>query len=110
MSRRQGRRQGSFRRMSGNGQLSRQQRGRRESHSRRLLESPEMTGFLRALGGRWRSLLTIQLLSGTLLLVSLLTLQAQYAWTYHRTTAEGVLRDYSRLVAEEFIRRASLEI
>ncbi len=69
-----------------------------------------MRGFRRALGGRWRSLLTILLLSGTLLLVGMLTLQAQYAWTYHRTTAESVLRDYSRLAAEEFIRRASLEI
>ncbi len=77
---------------------------------RRLLELPGMRGFRRALGGRWRPLLTILLLSGTLLLVGLLTLQAQYAWTYHRTTAEGVLRDYSRLAAEEFIRRASLEI
>ena len=59
---------------------------------------------------RWRSLLTLLLLCGTLLLVGLLALQAQSAWTYQRHTAEGVLRDYSRLVADEFIRRTHQEI
>ena len=47
------------------------------------------------------------LLVGTLFLVGLLTLEAHHAWTYHRTTAESVLRDYSRLVADELIRRMS---
>jgi signal transduction histidine kinase len=54
--------------------------------------------------------LTVLFLGGTVLLVILLALQAHAAWIYQRTTAEGVLRDYSRLVAEEFIRRASQEI
>jgi signal transduction histidine kinase len=56
---------------------------------------------------RHRSVLTVLLLAGTLLLVGLLTLQAHSAWTYHRTTTESVLRDYSRLVADELIRRMS---
>ncbi|HXV76538.1 MAG TPA: HAMP domain-containing sensor histidine kinase [Candidatus Polarisedimenticolaceae bacterium] len=69
-----------------------------------------MRGTVRALRRRWRSAVTVALLSGTLVIVAVLTLQAQFAWTYHRTTAENVLRDYSRLVAEEFIRRTSQEI
>ena len=64
----------------------------------------------RGVGARSRSILTVLFLGGTVLLVILLALQAHAAWIYQRTTAEGVLRDYSRLVAEEFIRRASQDI
>lgn len=51
----------------------------------------------------------------TLLLVSLVTasvlaLQAYFSDVYHRTTAEGVLHDYSSLVADEVIRRSAADI
>lgn len=51
----------------------------------------------------------------TLLLVSLVTasflaLQAYFSDVYHRVTAEGVLHDYSSLVADEVIRRSTAEI
>jgi signal transduction histidine kinase len=59
---------------------------------------------------RGRSVLTVLLLAGTLFLVGILTLQAQFAWSYQRFTAEGVLRDYSRLVADELIRRMNQAI
>jgi signal transduction histidine kinase len=45
-----------------------------------------------------------------LLLVALLTFQTHYAVTAHRRMAEEVLRDYASLVADEFIRRGSVEI
>jgi signal transduction histidine kinase len=69
--------------------------------------------------------MTVSLFSGSrssrpavivlLLLISLatagvLTLQAHFSDVYHRATAEGVLRDYSALVADEVIRRSAAEI
>ena len=50
-----------------------------------------------------------------LLLVSLATagviaMQAQYSASAQRATAEGVLRDYSGLVADEAIRRSAVEV
>lgn len=59
---------------------------------------------------RSRSALIVGLLGGSLLLVALLTFQTHYAVTAHRRMAEEVLRDYASLVADEFIRRGSVEI
>src|SRR5215469_11232789 len=50
-------------------------------------------------------LLLISLATG-----SLLALQALFSDVYHRTTAEGVLHDYSSLVADEVIRRSAADI
>jgi len=69
-----------------------------------------MTKLPGARPARWRAALSLTLLTGTLLLVVLLALQAQQAWSEHRRTAESVLRNYARLTADEFIRRASQEI
>lgn len=52
----------------------------------------------------------VVLLLISLATASLLALQALFSDVYHRTTAEGVLRDYSSLVADEVIRRSSAEI
>lgn len=52
----------------------------------------------------------VVLLLISLATASLLALQANFSDVYHRTTAEGVLRDYSSLVADEVIRRSSAEI
>lgn len=41
---------------------------------------------------------------------SVLALQAHFSDVYHRATAEGVLHDYSSLVADEVIRRSAAEI
>ena len=43
-------------------------------------------------------------------LVAVLALQAQFAAQSHRAVAEGVLRDYGALAADEFIRRSANEI
>ena len=52
----------------------------------------------------------VVLLLISLATASVLALQALFSDVYHRTTAEGVLRDYSSLVADEVIRRSSAEI
>jgi signal transduction histidine kinase len=63
----------------------------------------------------WRSRSSRTALIVVLLLVSLATaglivIQAQYSASAQRTAAEGVLRDYSGLVAEEVIRRSAVEV
>src|SRR5215469_6725002 len=63
----------------------------------------------------WRSRNSRTTVIVTLLLISLVTasflaLQAYFTDVYHRTTAEGVLHDYSSLVADEVIRRSTAEI
>ena len=42
----------------------------------------------------------------TLVLAAILALMAQASATYHRTTAEGVLRDYAAFAAEQYVNRA----
>src|SRR5215467_14078662 len=63
----------------------------------------------------WRSRNSRTAVIVLLLLVSLATaavlaFQAQFSDTYHRATAEGVLRDYSSLIADEVIRRSTAEV
>jgi signal transduction histidine kinase len=63
----------------------------------------------------WRSRSSRTALIVVLLLVSLATaglivIQAQYSASAQRAAAEGVLRDYSGLVAEEVIRRSAVEV
>ena len=52
----------------------------------------------------------VVLLLISLATASLLALQAQSSDVYHRATAEGVLHDYSSLIADEVIRRSAAEI
>lgn len=59
---------------------------------------------------RSRSALIAGLLIGSLLLVVLLSFQTHYAVRAHRELAEEVLTDYAALVADEFIRRSSVEL
>ncbi|ANM30395.1 hypothetical protein ABI59_13660 [Acidobacteria bacterium Mor1] len=65
---------------------------------------------LRSGQGVWRSRLIVGLLSAAILLVGILALQAAYAYRFHRQVAESVLRDYAQVIADEFIRRTSVEI
>jgi len=63
----------------------------------------------------WRSRSSRTALIVVLLLVSLATaglivIQAQYSSYAQRAAAEGVLRDYSGLVADEVIRRSAVEV
>ena len=57
-----------------------------------------------------RSGLVVGLLLLTLVLAGILTWQAQVSTRYHRVTAEKVLRDYSMLAADEFVRRTLTEL
>ncbi len=59
---------------------------------------------------RWRARLTVALLVVSLVTTALLALQAQATFLYHRATAERVLRDFARLAASEFIRRATARL
>ena len=63
----------------------------------------------------WRSRNSRTALIVVLLLISLITaglivVQAQYSASAQRAAAEGVLRDYSGLVADEVIRRCAIEV
>ena len=69
-----------------------------------------MKRFLSANRGQWRSTGIVVLLVAAIGLVAVLALQAHSANSYHRQAAESVLKDYARVVAEEFIRRTSAEI
>ena len=60
--------------------------------------------------GPWRSRVIVGLLSAAILLVGILALQAAYAYRFHREIAESVVRDYAQLIADEFIRRTSVEV
>jgi signal transduction histidine kinase len=57
-----------------------------------------------------RSGLIAGLLAVSLLLAGVLTWQAQVSVRDHRATAEKVLRDYAMLAADEFARRAAVEL
>jgi signal transduction histidine kinase len=57
-----------------------------------------------------RTAVIVLLLLISLATASLLALQAQSSDVYHRATAEGVLRDYSSLIADEVIRRSAADI
>src|SRR5215470_10522360 len=57
-----------------------------------------------------RTAVIVVLLLISLATASLLALQAQSSDVYHRATAEGVLHDYSSLIADEVIRRSAAEI
>ena len=59
---------------------------------------------------RWRASLTVALLIVSLATTALLAAQAQMTFLYHRTTAEKVLRDFARLAATEFVRRATARL
>lgn len=52
----------------------------------------------------------VLLLLISLATASVLALQAHFSDVYHRATAEGVLQDYSSLIADEVIRRSASEI
>ena len=63
----------------------------------------------------WCSRTSRTALIAVLLVVSLATailiaMQAQYSNSSQRAAAEGVLRDYSSLVADEVIRRSAIEV
>ena len=75
-----------------------------------LLESWNMGTYRTDDEGHRRSALTVLLLLAAIGLVGVLTGQAYYAARSHRETAELVHRDYSRLVADEFIQRVTREI
>jgi signal transduction histidine kinase len=66
----------------------------------------------RALGGGDgpRAAFIVGLLFISLLTAAVLAVQAHYAATRHRTSAESVLRDYARLAADEVVRRAVVEV
>jgi signal transduction histidine kinase len=57
-----------------------------------------------------RTALIVVLLLISLATATLLALQAHYLEDSQRTTAEGVLRDYSALIADEVIRRSTVEV
>lgn len=59
---------------------------------------------------RPRGVFIAALLFGSLLLTSMLALQAHTSFLYHRATAERVLRDYARLAAARFASRTSGEL
>src|SRR5687767_5765052 len=59
---------------------------------------------------RSRAGLTVALLIVSLLTTALLALQAHATFLYHRSTAEKVLRDFARLAASEFVRRATARL
>ncbi|MCZ6747231.1 MAG: HAMP domain-containing sensor histidine kinase [Acidobacteria bacterium] len=50
------------------------------------------------------------MLLSSLVLTAVLAWQAQYAAHSHRSIAEGVLRDYAALAADEYVRRAANQI
>ena len=77
---------------------------------RPLLESDVMRAGKGGARGRWRSALIVGLLVISIAMVSMLALQAAFAYNFHRQMAESVLQDYSRMVADEFVRRASVEV
>lgn len=52
----------------------------------------------------------VLLLLISLATASVLALQAHFSDVYHRATAEGVLHDYSSLIADEVIRRSAAEV
>jgi signal transduction histidine kinase len=56
-----------------------------------------------------RTALIVVLLVVSLATAGLIVIQAQYSASAQRAAAEGVLRDYSGLVADEVIRRAAVE-
>src|SRR5215510_882171 len=57
-----------------------------------------------------RTAVIVLLLLISLATASVLALQANYSDVYHRTTAEGVLHDYSSLIADEVIRRSAADV
>ena len=57
-----------------------------------------------------RTALIVVLLLVSLATASVLAIQAQYSAAGQRAAAEGVLRDYSALVADEAVRRATVEV
>ncbi len=58
----------------------------------------------------WRSTLIVLLLLAAIVLVGALAWQAHRAARSHRQTAESVMQDYARLVADVFIRRTMTEV
>jgi signal transduction histidine kinase len=57
-----------------------------------------------------RTALIVVLLMVSLATAGLIVVQAQYSASAQRAAAEGVLRDYSGLVADEVIRRSAVEV
>lgn len=64
--------------------------------------------FLRSRASRAAFIVVLLLVS--LATAAVIAMQAQYSASSQRAAAEGVLRDYSALVADEVIRRADVEI
>ena len=75
-----------------------------------VLYSAEMAVFPFWRSRRSRTALIVVLLLISLATAGLIALQAQYSASVQRAAAEGVLHDYSGLVADEVIRRAAIEV
>ncbi|HYI11429.1 MAG TPA: HAMP domain-containing sensor histidine kinase [Thermoanaerobaculia bacterium] len=58
---------------------------------------------------RTRTAFLVALLVATFLLTAFMALRAQMAATYHRATAEKVIRDWTRVAADELARRAEAQ-
>lgn len=56
-----------------------------------------------------RATFIVALLVATFLLTAFMALRAQMASTYHRTTAEKVIRDWTRVAADELARRTDAQ-
>ncbi len=53
-----------------------------------------------------RGVFVVAAMGLTLVLAAILAVMAQSSATYHRTTAEGVLRDYAAFAAEQYVNRS----
>ena len=56
-----------------------------------------------------RTTFIVALLVATFVLTAFMAVRAQIGATYHRTTAEGVIRDWTRVAADELARRADAQ-
>jgi signal transduction histidine kinase len=74
------------------------------------LGSPQFFPMVNGTPGRLRAAFIVLLLLGTLLVAMFLAVQAIATSRYHRSTAEGVLRDYAQLAAGQYAGRASQEV
>lgn len=66
--------------------------------------------MLRPLPNRWRQALVVALLGASLVSAILLAIQVQSAVRSHRDATRSVLHDDAVLAADEFIRRAAVEV
>jgi signal transduction histidine kinase len=80
----------------------------------RIVLPPTPTGYSepvrKQLPNSWRPVLVLALLGASLLTTILLALQVQAAVRNHRNATQSVLHDDAMLAADEFIRRAAVEV